>query len=398
MVLRLRKRVMDKRPIVDGKHTSSGSQGPLRVAINAIHSKSGGGLTYLRNILPILANMPDIEVHLFLHKNQFSLFSPISDKINVTLFSFQPTFFRTLVWEQLAVPKTARKIECDVLFSPANYGPIFGRNHVILLRNAVSVIKLTQKPKQMLYWLALSIATFISFLTAKKAIAVSDYAKKLLTFGLPSVVTDKCTVVHHGVNQINLDQMQNAELGTDLLAVSDIYVQKNYHNLVSAFAVLLETRPDLRLIIIGQEIDKAYAKDLYDLIDELEIKQNIFFKGHMNTNKLLNYYKNCRVFVFPSLIETFGNPLLEAMSVGVPIACSNGAAMPEILGNTGLLFNPNDKDDIALKIEQLLSDDVLSVNLGRMAAQRAHLFLWRETAEQTYSVLKDAAMPKSNIT
>jgi glycosyltransferase involved in cell wall biosynthesis len=250
----------------------------------------------------------------------------------------------------------------------------------------------------MLYWLAVSIATFISFLTAKKAIAVSDYAKQLLTFGFPSVVTDKCTVVHHGVNQINLDQMQNSKLGTDLLAVSDIYVQKNYHNLISAFAVLLKTRPELRLIIIGQEIDKVYTKELYDLIDELDIGKNIFFKGHVNTSKLLNYYKNCRVFVFPSLIETFGNPLLEAMSVGVPIACSKGAAMPEILGNTGLLFNPDDKDDIALKIEQLLSDDELSASLGKMAAQRARSFLWRETAEQTHSVLKAAAMPKSNIT
>ena len=121
MVLRLRKRVMDKLPKVVGKHTSSNPQQPLRVAINGIHSKSGGGLTYLRNILPILANMPDIELHLFLHRNQFSLFSPISDKINVTLFSFRPTFFRTLMWEQLAIPKTARKIECDVLFFPTAF-------------------------------------------------------------------------------------------------------------------------------------------------------------------------------------------------------------------------------------------------------------------------------------
>jgi len=382
---------MDSIPVLDGEHTSPNTQVPLRVAINGIHAKSGGGVTYLRNILPILANMPDIELHLFLHKNQFSLFDPISEKINVTLFSFQPTFFRTLGWEQLVIPKNARKMKCDVLFSPANYGPIFARNHVILLRNAVSVIKLAQKPRQIIYWLALSGATIVSFLTAKKAIAVSDYAKKLLTFGFPSIITDKCTVVHHGVNQISLEQIQHTGLGTDLLAVSDIYIQKNYHNLISAFALLLKKRPDLRLIIIGQEIDQGYARKLRVLIKELKVQNNIVFKGRVETTELMDYYKNCRVFVFPSSIETFGNPLLEAMSVGVPIACSKKAAMPEILGNTGLFFDPEDKHDMAQKIEQLLSDEELSRNLGGMAARRANSFLWQKTAEQTYKVLKDAA-------
>jgi glycosyltransferase involved in cell wall biosynthesis len=381
---------MDNPPILDGEHGSSDIQVPLRVAINGIHAKSGGGITYLRNILPILAEMPDIELHLFLHENQLSLFEPINEKINVTLFSFQPTFFRTLVWEQLAIPKNAREMKCDVLFSPANFGPIFTRNHVILLRNAVSVIKLTQKPRQMIYWLVLSGATIFSFLMAKKAIAVSDYAKKLLTFGLPPAITNKCTVVYHGVCQVSSNQIQYTGLGCDLLAVSDIYVQKNYHNLISAFAVLLEKRPGLKLIIIGQEIDHGYARRLHQLIKELNIQNNICFKGRVETRELMDYYRNCRVFVFPSVIETFGNPLLEAMSVGVPIACSNQAAMPEILGNAGLFFDPEDKFDMATKIEQLLSDNELSKNLGGMAAQRASSFLWRKTAEQTYYVLKDA--------
>jgi glycosyltransferase involved in cell wall biosynthesis len=397
MALRLRKSVMDNVRILDGEHASPDTQGPLRVAINGIHAKSGGGVTYLRNILPILANMPDIELHLFLHKNQLSLFDPISEKINVTLFSFQPTFFRTLGWEQLLIPRNARKLKCDVLFSPANYGPIFARNHVILLRNAVSVIKLAQKPRQIIYWLALSGATIISFLMAKRAIAVSDYAKNLLTFGFPSMITDKCTVVHHGVNQISSNKMQHTGLGTDLLAVSDIYVQKNYHNLISAFAILLKKRPGLRLIIIGQEIDHGYASQLRKLIKELKIQNNIIFKGRVETTELIDYYKNCRVFVFPSSIETFGNPLLEAMSVGVPIACSREAAMPEILGDTGLFFDPEDKYDMANKIEQLLSDDELSRNLGKMAGQRASSFLWQTTAAQTYIVLKDAAMRKPNV-
>jgi glycosyltransferase involved in cell wall biosynthesis len=71
--------------------------------------------------------------------------------------------------------------------------------------------------------------------------------------------------------------------------------------------------------------------------------------------------------------------------------------MPEILGDTGLFFDPEDKYDMVNKIEQLLSDDELSRNLGKMAGQRASSFLWQTTAAQTYTVLKDAAMRKPNV-
>ena len=384
-------------PTRDGKHASSNTGAPLRIVINGIHAKSGGGVTYLRNMLPILANLPEIEIHLFLHKDQFDLFYPVSEKVNVILFSFQPTFFRTLIWEQLTIPIKAWAMKSDVLFSPANYGPVLARNHVILLRNAVSVIKLTHKPLQFLYWLGLSAATIISFLTAKKAIAVSAYAKKLLTFGFPPKITNKCAVVYHGVNQIKSDQTQNTKLRTDLLAVSDIYVQKNYYTLIEAFALIIKKRPRLKLIIIGQIIDHAYFKRLKRLIKKLKVEKNIYFKGHINSKQLMNYYQNCRVFVFPSFVETFGNSLLEAMSAGAPIACSKEAAMPEILKDAGIFFDPTDKYDIADKIERLLSNSKLSKKLGQMASQRSHDFLWRTTAQQTYDVLRSVAEKKSNM-
>jgi glycosyltransferase involved in cell wall biosynthesis len=130
---------------------------------------------------------------------------------------------------------------------------------------------------------------------------------------------------------------------------------------------------------------------------KLKIEGNISFKGHLNTTELMAYYKNCRVFVFPSFVETFGNPLLEAMSFGVPIVCSKRAAMPEVLKDAGLYFDPSDKYDIADKIEQLLSDSKLSKKLGKMAFLRANTFLWSKSAQQTFEILKAAARSKSNM-
>ncbi len=388
---------MDPIPTRNEKHASLNTDAPLRIVINGIHAKTGGGVTYLRNILPLFSEMPEIELHLFLHKDQFEQFYPINEKVNVVLFSYQPTFFQTLIWEQLAIPIKAWAMRSDVLYSPANYGPILAQNHVILLRNAVSVIKLTRKPTQILYWLGVSAATLFSFLSAKRSIAVSAYAKKILTFGFPAILTKKCAIVHHGVTQPIPEETQNAELGTDLLAVSNIYIQKNYHTLIQAFGILIKKRPKLKLTIIGQEIDQTYSNSLKKLVMKLKIGENISFKGHLNTTELMAYYKNCRVFVFPSLVETFGNPLLEAMSFGVPIVCSKRAAMPEILQDAGLYFNPKDKYDIADKIEHILSDSELSKKLGKMAFLRANTFLWSKSAKQTIEVLKAASRSKSNM-
>lgn len=364
---------------------------PLCIVINGLHAKSGGGVTYLRNILPELARLPDVELHLFLHKDQFDLFYPINENVRVTLFSFSPTFIRTMIWEQVAVPIFVWALDADVVFSPANYGPIFGRNHVIMLRNAVSVITLTRRLGPVMYWLGLTIGTFVSLLTARKAVAVSHYAKKLLSFGLPNILSDKVEVVYHGTRQDRSKWQLNSGRDPYLLAVSDIYIQKNYRRLLQAHALLVTRFPDLKLIIAGQEVDPVYARSLYGLSGELGLSGSVIFKGHVGNDELFELYRNCRAFVFPSVIETFGNPLLEAMVVGAPIACSREAAMPEVIGDAGVQFDPWDHEDMARQIEKLLRDETLSARLGELARERARTFEWSHTAARTYSILKSAA-------
>jgi len=388
---------VDKFCTTHAKNSELENKPDFCIVINGIHAKSGGGVTYLRHILPILAKFRDTDIHLFIHKNQFDLFYPIDERINVTLLSFNPNIFNTLLWEQIAIPLKAWAMGCSVLFSPANYGPILARNHVILLRNAISVIAIAQNPRQIIYWMGMALATLASFLSAKRVIAVSNYAQKLMSFKLPKIFTKKCEVVHHGVKQISISEKQNGCLGTDLLAVSDIYVQKNYYKLIQSFAKIVEKRSGLRLIIIGERIDQSYAKKLDNLIEKLGIEEQVVFKGKVNTLEVMECYKNCRVFVFPSLVETFGNTLLEAMIVGVPIACSKSAAMPEVLGDCGVFFDPDDEFDIADKVETLLDNEELSIELAQKASDRAAHFRWEKTVKQTFSILMDAANKNQNV-
>lgn len=364
---------------------------PFRIAINASHAKTGGGVTYLRRMLPIMAAEPGVSVYLILHRDQLPLFDPVPEGVEVVACDYTPRFLPTLLWEQFKLPGVARRLSADVLFSPANFGPFFARNHVLLLRNATSVIRLARRLKPMIYWCMLSAATLVSLLTARRAIAVSDYAASTLSFGLKSVWRKKVSVVYHGTAQVDVPRDQNDAPGTNLLAVSDIYIQKNYHTLLRAFALLQENRQDLTLTIVGREIDRHYAQTLHNLVRNLGLEGAVRFAGHIETSELNALYRDCQLFVFPSTVETFGNPLLEAMAHGAPIATSNTAAMPEVVGDAGLTFDPDNAEEIAARIGTLLDDPSLRVELGKKAARRAKSFTWEETARQTLVVLREAA-------
>ena len=377
---------------------SAAGQSPtrkLRVVINGIHAKSGGGVTYLRQILPEFAKRDDLEVHLFMHRDQFDIFYPVPDGINVVLFNYRPAFLTTLIWEQFSLPLISASMGADVVFSPANYGPVFARNHVLLLRNAVSVIRLTNRIKPTLYWLSLSAATLVSLLGARKSIAVSKYAGRILTFGMNNAFARKLSVVYHGTMALPPRPQQSDVDDNTILAVSDIYIQKNYHNLLRAFRLVREKRPNMVLKIVGREIDRHYADEVRALAADLGIEDSVHFLGHLETKAVIDLYLSCLVFVFPSTVETFGNPLLEAMAAAAPIACSNTAAMPEVVEDAGLLFNPLDPDDIAEKILCLIDDPKLREELAARGLERSRQFRWKETARQTVAVLKSAAGPLS---
>jgi glycosyltransferase involved in cell wall biosynthesis len=371
--------------------SSPDTQRPLVVVINGVHAKSGGGVTYLRHMLPELAGTAGVDVRLILHESQRNLFEPVPDGVDVVTFDYNPGFLPTLIWEQFSLPGIARRMGADVLFSPANFGPVLARNHVVLLRNATSVIRLTRRFRPLVYWLMLSAATVASLMTARRAITVSNYAARVLTFGFGKLLRKKVSVVYHGTETPEIPHSDGAATENVLLAVSDIYIQKNYHTLILAFAAVRKRNPDLVLTIVGQEIDTHYAASIRDLVRDFDIEDAVQFAGHIETAELAALYRNCRVFVFPSTVETFGNPLLEAMAAGAPIATSRSAAMPEVVGDCGLLFDPDDADDMAARIEELLADPVLCRELGAKAALRAQSFTWEKTARQTLEVLREAA-------
>jgi len=155
----------------------------------------------------------------------------------------------------------------------------------------------------------------------------------------------------------------------------------------------------MTLKIAGKAIDEDYVRELQSVIRDEGLMDAVEFLGQCETEKLLELYRNCKLFVFPSTVETFGNPLVEAMACGAPIVSSNTAAMPEILGNAAVYFDPLNASEMAAQIIRLLGNETLSGNetarerLSHNALMRARRFSWAMTARQTAEVIKSAAAP-----
>ena len=207
-------------------HPSPGR--PLRLLVNGLHAKTGGGVTYLRNMLPLLAAADGVELHLCLHDGQAGLPADELDGVTVHRLSFKSGFWRLPIAEQVLIPRLARRIGADVTFSPANYGPIMAPGTVILLRNALGVAFVEKRPLKMAYWALVTLGTALSLLTCRRAIAVSEFARRQA--GVIPWSRHRIAVIPHGVSAaFSADQRERDGF---LLAVSDLYVQKNYERLI----------------------------------------------------------------------------------------------------------------------------------------------------------------------
>ncbi|MDA1090501.1 MAG: glycosyltransferase family 1 protein [Proteobacteria bacterium] len=363
-----------------------------RVLFNGLHSKSGGGLTYLNNILPLMAGASDIDLHLCIHEDQREFLPKNLDGVTVHTLDFKQGFWRLQFREQIDIPRLAKRIGADVTFSPANYGPLGAPNTVILLRNALSVAFVERRLVKLGYWALVYLGTFLSILVSRRAIAVSGYAKRAASGGLLRFLENRFTVVPHGVSEMFSPPGKGAKRENFLLAVSDLYVQKNLKNLISAMARLAPNNPGLTLKIAGRPIDEDYFLELKQAVAVDNLEGKVEFLGGVSPRELVALYRRCGVFVFPSTVETFGNPLVEAMASGAPIACSNTAAMPEVVGDAAEYFDPGDVGGMTVAIDRLLKDPALRLELSRRAVERTKKFSWQQTADKTLDVIKEVAV------
>jgi glycosyltransferase involved in cell wall biosynthesis len=176
-----------------------------------------------------------------------------------------------------------------------------------------------------------------------------------------------------------------------VLTVGDLQPRKNHVGLLHAFEEMLRAERKLPhdLVFVGKET--WYSRDLHRAVDRSPVRERIHFAGFVDDAELVQFYGACEMFVFPSLYEGFGLPILEAMACGRAVACSRVTAMPEVANAAGILFDPGSKEEIARAMLDILLDSELRARLERLGLHRAAGFSWEKSAAQTLEVYYDVA-------
>jgi glycosyltransferase involved in cell wall biosynthesis len=169
--------------------------------------------------------------------------------------------------------------------------------------------------------------------------------------------------------------------GPLILTVSAKKVHKNLERLVRAMALVAERWPEAMLVMPGNPT--PHEHDLRELARELGIAGNVTFPAYVDAADLEGLYALADCFVFASINEGFGIPVLEAMRRGVPVACSNASALPEVAGDAALYFDPYSVRGIADALGELIGDRVVADRLAVLGREREHEFTWEATARGT---------------
>lgn len=211
---------------------------------------------------------------------------------------------------------------------------------------------------------------------ANRIIAISENTKKDIVeiFGLP---LEKIDVIHHGYNQ-PCGKKQRNEYGRYILFVGNRDRYKNFDLFVRAVGRLFERDKDLQLVCVG----RSFRPEEVDLLREVGIGDRAT-ACHVDETSLNNLYANALVFVYPSLYEGFGMPVLEAFANECPVCLSNTSSLPEVAGDAGVYFDPRDPDSMSAAVERVVYDRNFANEVIEHGRNRLKKFSWEKATEQT---------------
>src|SRR5690349_13056512 len=362
----------------------------MRIGIDArFFGPVGKGLgRYTERLIENLERIAgDHEFVVFLRKENFEVYRPSSPKFRKVLADF-----RWYSWaEQILFPPLIRKEKIDLMHFPHFNVPVLTPcplvvtiHDLILLRyptrRATTLNAVTYGLKYAAYRLTIALAAW----RARAIITVSECTKKDIVREL-GVKPERVIVTYEASDGVEVGQLTipgtfdpaaKGILKPYFLYVGNAYPHKNLERLLRVFRKLKENGLEAQLVLVGK-MDYFYGR-LQDeaRADGLLERNDAVFYGYAEESELAELYRRARAYVFPSLLEGFGLPPLEAMRYGTPVAAADSSCLPEILDDAAVYFDPENAVQMADVMRKVFGDERLRATLSERGRARVRHFSW----------------------
>jgi glycosyltransferase involved in cell wall biosynthesis len=369
----------------------------IHLFINALSASAGGGLTYVRNVLPQLARHNDVRTTLLVGE---PLRAEIAESNSVTVLaeSCPASSARRFWYEQLHVPTLIRHSRADVLLSTGNIA-LFNSPvpQILLSRNALYLSADFLRDVRQRGDFRLWIDTEAKGVLARWSVRAADCTvapSETFAADLRQWTGKDVTCIHHGFDHeafcnpsAPLPKDVQARLGATqgalgILFVSHYNYYRNFETLIRAVAILKRNLPQpVRLLLTCKLATRDnpgtyQANVAADLVQHLKLENEIIELGAVPYTALYHLYRSCDTYVTPAYAETFAHPLVEAMASGVPVIASDLPVHREICGDAAQYFPRFSPEDLAARIEQVSKSPDQQAAMRAEGLSRSRNFSW----------------------
>jgi glycosyltransferase involved in cell wall biosynthesis len=294
-----------------------------------------------------------------------------------------------VIWEQTVQPWAIRRSGVHLLHSLAFVSPLLSPAPVVITVHDLSFLRFPERfrPANRLY---LSTMTRLSCRRARRVIAVSQATAEEIV-RLLGVSPSRIDVIPHGVEHDRFRPIPAVELQSFrqekalperfILYLGTLEPRKNILALIDAYGRSRAIREAIPLVIAGGK--GWYYEEIFERVERLGLTDDVRFPGFVPDAEIPLWYNAATVFVYPSLYEGFGLPLLEAMACGTPVIGSAASSLPEVVQDAGLLVAPGDVDELSDSLDRVVKDRNLQAELSERGRKRSSGFTWQTTAAAT---------------
>lgn len=295
------------------------------------------------------------------------------------------------LWEQWALPRAAKQYHIDILHCTSNTAPIWCDIPLVLTLHDIIFLEPRDKQNKSLYqnmgWLYRRLVVPRILSKCKRIITVSNFEMKNIIAKL-HIPQERMVMIYNGYNEWfkpkeDVSGVYKKYIGNNgyFFFLGNTDPKKNTERTLVAYSKYLKKSSKKRQLLMA-DLDANYLNDIITRNDIENIRTQIVMPGYIVNSDLPYIYNNAFAFLYTSLRESFGIPLLEGMACGTPVITSNTSSMPEIGGADAILINPENSDEIADMMLRLETDEAFYQRQKEIGLERAKLFSWHKTAEQ----------------